>query len=143
MHLPPTAIDGDGMVVAVTFVNGRVHLRTKFVRTAHRKEEEKAHKFLYRGGMGTHPNGALKDSLTLLVNALQLKWPQLIYRNPSNTNVFYWGGKARTAHNKICCASLSSTCCRSTVQCCSSDCMWCMYLHGLWSACQLCLVTIL
>ena len=96
------AIDGDGMVVAVTFVNGRVHLRTKFVRTAHRKEESKAHKYLYRGEMGTHPNGALKDSLSLLGNALQLKWPQLMYRNPSNTNVFYWGGKVTAAHKYNC-----------------------------------------
>lgn len=85
------------MVVAVTFVNGRVHLRAKFVRTVHRKEEEKAQKYLYRGEMGTHPSGVMKDSLTFLGNALQLKWPQLKYRNPSNTNVFYWGGKARAA----------------------------------------------
>jgi all-trans-8'-apo-beta-carotenal 15,15'-oxygenase len=86
-------IDGDGMIVALTFLNGRVHLKTKFVKTKHRIEETEAGKYLYRGTFGTNPQGALKDTSTFLANALRLRLPQLSYRNPSNTNVFYWGGK--------------------------------------------------
>lgn len=87
------AIDGDGMVVAVTFDQGRVHLRARYVATKERLEEQSKRKFLYRGQMGTHPNSPLKDTAILLKNFLTLKWPKLQYRNPSNTNVFYWGGK--------------------------------------------------
>ncbi len=93
MFLFVTAIDGDGMVVALTFVGRRVHLRSKFVASKERVEEERKQKFLYRGQMGTHPNSPLKDTAILLKNLVMLRWPNLHYRNPSNTNVFYWGGK--------------------------------------------------
>ena len=88
-----TAIDGDGMIVALSFVGGRVHLRTRFVISKHRAHEQEERKYLYRGQMGTHPNGIIKDTAILLKNLLTLRWPRLHYRNPSNTNVFYWGGK--------------------------------------------------
>ena len=91
----PTAIDGDGMIVALSFVAGRVHLRTRFVMSKHRAHEKEERKYLYRGQMGTHPNGIIKDTAILLKNLLTLRWPRLHYRNPSNTNVFYWGGKVR------------------------------------------------
>ena len=81
------------MVVALSFVDGRVHLRTRFVASKERVEEQHERKFLYRGQMGTHPNSALKDTGILLKSLLTLRWPKLHYRNPSNTNVFYWGGK--------------------------------------------------
>ena len=81
------------MVVALTFVDGRVHLRAKFVRTSHRNDEQSLQRCAYRGEMGTHPNSVLWDTLALLGNAVRLKFPKLQYRNPSNTNVFYWGGK--------------------------------------------------
>jgi len=81
------------MIVALTFTGGRVHLRCKFVASKHRLEEQKERKFLYRGQMGTHPSSALKDTMVFLSSALTLQWPKQIYRNPSNTNVFYWGGK--------------------------------------------------
>ena len=87
------AIDGDGMIVALTFTNGRVHLRSRFVVTKEHLEEQQKQKYLYRGQMGTHPNSPLKDTAILLKNLLLFKWPALHYRNPSNTNVFYWGGK--------------------------------------------------
>ena len=90
------AIDGDGLVVALSFVNGRVHLRTRFVASKERLEEQKARKLLYRGQMGTNPNSAIKDTAMLLKNFLTLSWPVLRFRNPSNTNVFYWGGKVTT-----------------------------------------------
>lgn len=86
-------IDGDGMIVALTFTQGRVHLRCKFVASKHRLEEQKERKFLYRGQMGTHPTSAVSDTMAFLASAITLQWPKLSYRNPSNTNVFYWGGK--------------------------------------------------
>lgn len=39
------AIDGDGMVVALTFVDGKVHLRCRFVETEHRLHEQKEKKY--------------------------------------------------------------------------------------------------
>lgn len=83
------------MIVALTFVGGRVHLRTRFVASKERCEEQYRRKYLYRGQMGTNPNSSLKDTAILLKNLVTLKWPRLHYRNPSNTNVFYWGGKVR------------------------------------------------
>ena len=90
------AIDGDGVVVALTFINGRAHLRTKFVSTKHRLEEQEKQKLLYRGQMGTHPNSAFKDTLLFLKGIVTFSRPSIHYRNPSNTNVFYWGGKVCT-----------------------------------------------
>ena len=96
MIFSPTAIDGDGMIVALSFVSGRVHLRTRFVMSKHRAHEKEERKYLYRGQMGTHPNGIIKDTAILLKSLLTLQWPRLHYRNPSNTNVFYWGGKVQS-----------------------------------------------
>lgn len=93
LNLPCAAIDGDGMIVGLTFEGGRVHLRSRFVATKERVEEQQQGKWLYRGQMGTHPNSPLKDTAILLKNLVTLKWPKLKYRNPSNTNVFFWGGK--------------------------------------------------
>lgn len=93
LNLPCAAIDGDGMIVGLTFEGGRVHLRSRFVATKERVEEQQQRKWLYRGQMGTHPNSPLKDTAILLKNLVTLKWPKLEYRNPSNTNVFFWGGK--------------------------------------------------
>ena len=87
------AIDGDGMVVALTFIRGRVHLRSRFVATRHRMEEQDKQKFLYRGQMGTHPNSPLKDTALYLKSLVTFNSLRPRYRNPSNTNAFYWGGK--------------------------------------------------
>ncbi len=84
------------MIVALSFVDGRVHLRTRFVATKERLEEQKERKLLYRGQMGTNPHSAIRDTAALLKSFLTLSWPTLRYRNPSNTNVFYWGGKVGT-----------------------------------------------
>lgn len=59
----------------------------------HRLEEQRERKFLYRGQMGTNPSSAVADTIAFLASAVTLQWPRLFYRNPSNTNVFYWGGK--------------------------------------------------
>ena len=91
------AIDGDGMIIALTFVGGGVHLRTRFVASKERLEEQKKRAFLYRGQMGTHPHSALRDTISFLGHLATFRWPKLHYRNPSNTNVFYWGGKVRSA----------------------------------------------
>lgn len=97
------AIDGDGMIVALTFSQGRVHLRCKFVASKHRLEEQKERKFLYRGQMGTQPSSPLVDTMNFLASAVTLQWPKLVYRNPSNTNVFYWGGKVSILKCAIVC----------------------------------------
>lgn len=83
------------MIVALTFINGEVHLRSKFVVSKHRTEEQQQEKLFYRGQMGTHPNSALKDTALYLKSLITFSKPRLQYRNPSNTNVFYWGGKVR------------------------------------------------
>lgn len=56
------------MVVALTFDCGRVHLRSRFVATKERLEEEQRQKFLYRGQMGTQPNSPVKDTAILVKN---------------------------------------------------------------------------
>ncbi len=74
--------DGDGMVCAFTFGEGRVHFRNRFVRTQAFIEEEKAGKILYRGVFGTQKSGGW------LANAFDLK-----LKNIANTNILYWGDK--------------------------------------------------
>lgn len=91
-------IDGDGMIVALSFIDGRVHLRTRFVASKERQEEQHERKFIYRGQMGTHPRSALWDTASFFGHLLTLRWPALHYRNPSNTNVFYWGGKVISSY---------------------------------------------
>ena len=80
-------------MVALSFVDGRVHFRSRFVASKERLEEQKERKLLYRGQMGTNPNSAIRDTAVLIKSMLTFSWPTLRFRNPSNTNVFYWGGK--------------------------------------------------
>lgn len=84
------------MIITLTFVGGGVHLRTRFVASKERLEEQQKRTFLYRGQMGTHPHSALRDTASFLGHLATFRWPKLHYRNPSNTNVFYWGGKVRS-----------------------------------------------
>lgn len=81
------------MVCAVTFVDGRVHFRSKFVSSFHRRQESQAKRMLYNGQMGTNAAGAGSQSLRLAMSLLKGQKPKLKFRNPSNTSVFYWGGK--------------------------------------------------
>ncbi len=74
--------DGDGMVCAITFVEGRVHFRNRFVRTPEFEAEAKAGRVLYRGVFGTQKPGGW------WANFLDLK-----FKNPANTNVIYQGDK--------------------------------------------------
>lgn len=74
--------DGDGMVSAIAFENGRAHYRNRFVKTQAFLEEQKAGKILYRGVFGTQKPGGW------LANAFELR-----LKNIANTNIIYWGGK--------------------------------------------------
>ncbi|HEY9779473.1 MAG TPA: carotenoid oxygenase family protein [Leptolyngbyaceae cyanobacterium] len=74
--------DGDGMISAIAFHNGRAHFRNRYIRTAAYLEEQKAGKILYRGVFGTQKPGGW------LNNAFDFK-----LKNIANTNVIYWGGK--------------------------------------------------
>ncbi|KAG0016312.1 hypothetical protein BGZ82_001132 [Podila clonocystis] len=94
-------IDGDGLVVALTFPgDGHVHFNSRFVQSRHRVEEQAAKKMIYRGQMGTDPN-SLSANVAALFKA-KIGWEKsstvLTFRNPSNTNVFMWEGKVLSAH---------------------------------------------
>ncbi len=74
--------DGDGMVCAISFRDGRVHFRNRFVRTEGFVQEKRKGKMLYRGVFGTQkPGGWLKNAFDLRL------------KNIANTNIIYWGGK--------------------------------------------------
>ncbi|KAG0051386.1 hypothetical protein BGZ83_003809 [Gryganskiella cystojenkinii] len=94
-------IDGDGLVVALTFPgDGHVHFNSRFVQSRHRVEEQASRKMIYRGQMGTDPN-SLGANLGALIKA-KIGWEKsstvLTFRNPSNTNVYMWEGKVLSAH---------------------------------------------
>lgn len=74
--------DGDGMVCAFYFNNGKAHFRNRFVRTEGYVKEQKAGKILYRGVFGTQKPGGW------LNNIFDLK-----LKNIANTNIIYWGDK--------------------------------------------------
>ena len=86
------------MVCALTFENGSVHFKSKFVSSKHRQEEAEKQTLLYTGQMGTRPYGVLSTSLTTIRSLLTGQFPKIKFRNPSNTNVFFWGGKLLTCY---------------------------------------------
>jgi all-trans-8'-apo-beta-carotenal 15,15'-oxygenase len=79
LHHP---FDGDGMICAIAFAEGRAHFRNRFVRTAGFLAEQTAGKILYRGVFGTQKPGGW------LANAFDLR-----LKNIANTNILYWGDK--------------------------------------------------
>ena len=81
------------MICALSFINGKVHFRSKYVATQQHMEEEKRKQFLYMGQMGTRNKQLFKDSLKALFSMVTGSVFNLQFRNPSNTNVFFWGGK--------------------------------------------------
>ncbi|KAI1302179.1 hypothetical protein EDD11_005644 [Mortierella claussenii] len=95
-------IDGDGLVVALSFLgDGNVHFNSRFVQSRHRVEEQAANKMIYRGQMGTDPN-SLKSNFAAVFRS-KIGWVKkgstvLTFRNPSNTNVYMWEGKVLSAH---------------------------------------------
>eukprot|EP01060_Flectonema_neradi_P031785 TRINITY_DN490_c3_g1_i1.p1 TRINITY_DN490_c3_g1~~TRINITY_DN490_c3_g1_i1.p1 ORF type:complete len:548 (+),score=73.66 TRINITY_DN490_c3_g1_i1:55-1644(+) len=84
-------IDGDGMIARVTFTDNGVHFKNKFVQTISHMKEKEAGKMIFPGQMGSRPpveydsEGKKKKQSTH-------------YRDPSHTNVFYWGGKVISCH---------------------------------------------
>lgn len=74
--------DGDGMISAISFSEGRAHYRNRFVQTEGYIKEQAAQKILYRGVFGTQKPGGW------LANAFDVQ-----LKNIANTNVIYWGGK--------------------------------------------------
>ncbi|MGK7874773.1 MAG: carotenoid oxygenase family protein [Xenococcaceae cyanobacterium] len=74
--------DGDGMVCAISFMEGRALFRNRFVRTEGYVREQQAGRILYRGVFGTQKAGGWWN------NAFDFK-----LKNIANTNIIYWGGK--------------------------------------------------
>ncbi|MEB3356214.1 MAG: carotenoid oxygenase family protein [Synechococcales bacterium] len=79
LHHP---FDGDGMVCAIAFDQGRAHFRNRYVQTAGYLAEQQAGRILYRGVFGTQKPGGW------LANAFDFR-----VKNIANTNIIYWGGK--------------------------------------------------
>ncbi len=71
--------DGDGMLCAFSFANGRAHFRNRYVRTPKYIEETAAKAIRYRG-FGTQIPGGLRKNF--------LKMPA----NPANTHTMWHGG---------------------------------------------------
>lgn len=74
--------DGDGMICAFSFKEGRAHFRNRFVQTQGFLEEQQAGKILYRGVFGTQKPGGW------FANLFNLR-----LKNIANTHVIYWGEK--------------------------------------------------
>ncbi len=74
--------DGDGMIAAMKFKNGRVQLSNRFIETEAWVAEQKAKKFLYRGVFGTKKPGGI------LANAFDLR-----LKNIANTNIVKLGNE--------------------------------------------------
>ena len=73
--------DGDGMICAITFNQGRAHFKNRYVRTEGYLKEQAAGKILYRG-FGTQKTGGW------LANIFDTN-----FKNAANTNVIYWDDK--------------------------------------------------
>ena len=75
--------DGDGMLNAITFSDGELHYRNRYVRTTKYVRETAAQKILYRGVGTQRPGGFLNNMFRFPGNA-------------ANTSVVYHGGKLLT-----------------------------------------------
>ncbi|MGF1512460.1 MAG: carotenoid oxygenase family protein [Elainellaceae cyanobacterium] len=74
--------DGDGMICAIAFKDGKAHFRNRYVRTEGYCAEQAAEAILYRGVFGTQKPGGV------LANAFDFR-----LKNIANTNIIYWGNK--------------------------------------------------
>ncbi len=74
--------DGDGMISAFTFSQGRAHFRNRYIQTSGYKAEQAVGKILYRGVFGTPKPGGW------LANLFDTR-----LKNIANTQVIYWGEK--------------------------------------------------
>jgi len=95
-------IDGDGLLCALAFAgDGQVHFRSRFVDSRHRKGERDAQRMMYRGQMGSMPPDFSRLRATVSAAGMMLSGRRkhaYPFRNPSNTNAIYWGGKLLTAY---------------------------------------------
>jgi len=82
-------IDGDGMVCSIKFEDGKAHFRSAYVKTTGYVMEQKAKKLLFKGMMGTKPPATWNET----EDVMHTKMPGQTFKNTSNTNVYYWGGK--------------------------------------------------
>ena len=73
--------DGDGMVSAYSFCEGRMHYRNRYVKTEEFLEEERAGRMRYRS-FGTNLPGGIRR------NFMRMR-----FKNAANTSVVYHGGK--------------------------------------------------
>lgn len=74
--------DGDGLVCAITFTNGRAFFRSRFVQTPELQAELAAGRVLFRNAFATQRTGpAWANALDTYV------------KNTANTNVVCWGGR--------------------------------------------------
>ena len=76
-------IDGDGYIVRLSFVNGKAHLKSKYVDTFSHVKEREARKMIFPGQMGSVPPEKTTER----------------FRDPSHTNSFYWYGRAALCAN--------------------------------------------
>tara|TARA_B100000212_G_scaffold201934_1_gene152297 strand:+ start:920 stop:2407 length:1488 start_codon:yes stop_codon:yes gene_type:complete len=74
--------DGDGMITAIKFKNGKVSFSNKFVKTKGYLEEQKLDKFVYRGVFGTQKKGGIINNLF-----------NLNLKNIANTHVIKLGNE--------------------------------------------------
>lgn len=80
-------IDGDGMICSLCFDDGKAHFRSRYVQTKGYQLEKRYQKMMLKGMMGTMPPVVKEENI-------KDKIPnQRGFKNPSNTNVYYWGGK--------------------------------------------------
>jgi all-trans-8'-apo-beta-carotenal 15,15'-oxygenase len=74
--------DGDGMICAIAFTQGKAHFANSFVKTPEYLAEQKSGRILYRGVFGTQKPGGWWQ------NIFDLK-----LKNIANTNAIYHGKK--------------------------------------------------
>jgi len=88
-------IDGDGMVCSLSFAgDGKVRFRSKYVKTSGYVAEKEAKRMIFKGMMGTKPPTSWTESISEWTTDIKRgKLPNQRFKNPSNTNCYYWGGK--------------------------------------------------
>ncbi len=82
----PHLLEGDGLISAVTFKEGKAVFRSRFVETEAYKNERAAGKRLYRC-FSNIPGGFLKNVF------------HVHFKNPININAVYFGGKVFALHD--------------------------------------------
>ncbi|KAM3573151.1 hypothetical protein VYU27_004898 [Nannochloropsis oceanica] len=94
-------LEGDGAMTAVTFHEGRVHVKARFVETKAYLEEKIENCFLYRGQFGTMKTGhrnVRRFASNITMASERFRFPpinafDMNFKNPSNTKPLYWGNR--------------------------------------------------